>query len=282
MIGMLLAAAALQPVAIAPRRASPPAMAKPATVEYWVLDQISFPITDDETYKAALKAIEPDHSMESVATHLALLGIKFERTIVTADTTKIPPELLAQLKALPPNEPFALPITGRMTINGILSRRNGPAGPGAAAPPAPTPTPAAAASIDRLLDLMDVASQFDGQIARMIEGMRAVATASKDPRADEVRAIVGEEVRTSFLKNRALYVARVRELYLARFTAEELKQLVQFYQSPIGRKATSMAPGISVEMTQFAQQMGRIASQDAQPRILERLRAAKIPLPQGT
>jgi len=69
--------------------------------------------------------------------------------------------------------------------------------------------------------------------------------------------------------------AKARSIYDANFSADEIKQLVVFYQSPVGRK-------IVVQLPQLAQQiiaMGQSWGEQAGARAVERIRAAvKVPL----
>jgi hypothetical protein len=64
--------------------------------------------------------------------------------------------------------------------------------------------------------------------------------------------------------------AKARSIYDANFSADEIKKLVVFYQSPVGRK-------IVVQVPQLAQQvmaMGQSCGEQAGARGVERIRAA--------
>ena len=88
MIALLIALAGLQAAAPAPVPTPPPAPAVRALAELWTLDQIRIPSTED--VPAALKLIEPIHSIEGVVTALNLAKIGFTREVVTIDASKLP------------------------------------------------------------------------------------------------------------------------------------------------------------------------------------------------
>ena len=59
-------------------------------------------------------------------------------------------------------------------------------------------------------------------------------------------------------------------IYDNNFSADEIKQLVAFYQSPVGRKIVSQLP----QLMQQSMTMGQSWGQQAGARAVERIRAA--------
>lgn len=82
------------------------------------LDQIQF---DMPANPASLKALESAHTMEEVATTLANMGIKFTRGSGSFDSGRIPQQMLKQILALKPGEPFVVPAgePGKGLVNVI-------------------------------------------------------------------------------------------------------------------------------------------------------------------
>jgi EpsD family peptidyl-prolyl cis-trans isomerase len=83
------------------------------------LDQLQFEAPTDP---AALRRLSNDHSLDALATSLAALGIPFTRTDAKMDTASVPTPVLKQIEALPPGEPFIVPIGGRMYASVITGR----------------------------------------------------------------------------------------------------------------------------------------------------------------
>ena len=85
--------------------------------------------------------------------------------------------------------------------------------------------------------------------------------------------IMQEEFRATFLENRAELTEQIVIIYNRHFTASELRKLIVFYQTPIGRKTISIIPRVFQESTvagqQFSQRMMPVAMQRVQQRFKE-------------
>lgn len=91
--------------------------------EIYNLDQIRFPMPADSS---KVRALEDDHSMDSVATKLRQLGIEFERGTANLDTAALGQPLFARLQALPAGEPFIIPENGMVSVSAIVARKPAP------------------------------------------------------------------------------------------------------------------------------------------------------------
>ena len=112
------------------------------------------------------------------------------------------------------------------------------------------------ANMNRIIDLLT---------PQIIGGLKK--TNGEIPAAvwDEFTGICTEEMKRSFPELEEPVIA----IYDANFSADEIKQLVAFYQSPVGRK-------IVVQLPQLMQQsvtMGQSWGQQAGVRAVERIRA---------
>jgi uncharacterized protein len=58
------------------------------------------------------------------------------------------------------------------------------------------------------------------------------------------------------------------ELYDKYFTEDEIKGLIQFYQSPLGQKAIKTLPALTQESTARGMQLGQTAAQKAIDRLV--------------
>ena len=83
------------------------------------LNQIQFDTPADMTL---LEPMRDDSSLEEVGATLTSLGIPFTRSNSRLDTASVPPAMLSQIEALPPGEPFVIPVGGRMVASVITGR----------------------------------------------------------------------------------------------------------------------------------------------------------------
>lgn len=82
------------------------------------LDQIAFPITPDQTLAAKLKSAKTMAEVEAV---LKSMNIPYRQGSSTLDTAALPPQVAAQIAALPAGEPFLVPQGGQVIANVIRS-----------------------------------------------------------------------------------------------------------------------------------------------------------------
>jgi peptidyl-prolyl cis-trans isomerase C len=80
------------------------------------IDQLRFDMPADPSQ---LKQLQGDHSLTAIMASLTKLGIKFERGAGAIDSGAVPAELLKQILALPPGEPFVTPM-GRQVLVGVV------------------------------------------------------------------------------------------------------------------------------------------------------------------
>ena len=65
------------------------------------------------------------------------------------------------------------------------------------------------------------------------------------------------------------FVALLLPIYDRHFSDEEIKQLVAFYETPIGKKAVSELPKVVAESQQVGRQWGETAGQESMNEVLE-------------
>lgn len=85
----------------------------------YTLDQIQFEMPNDTT---VLKAMEADKTLDAVAARLTAANIKFARGSGAMDSAGVPAEILKQITALPPGEPFVVPDQGRVVVSVITGQ----------------------------------------------------------------------------------------------------------------------------------------------------------------
>jgi hypothetical protein len=146
-----------------------------------------------------------------------------------------------------------------------------PADGKAAAPVAKTEPktidPAKRADILRLLQVTQAASMGEQAVQQILATFRQMMPQVKD----EVWQEVKKEVSADEL------IQRLVPIYDKHFSPAELKDLLRFYESPIGKKTTQVMPAINQEALQIGQQWGSEVSLRVKRRVdaLSPLPAAK-------
>lgn len=148
-------------------------------------------------------------------------------------------------------------------------------------------SPAAVAAAERFLDLIHLDRQYDSIFSRMIPVMTVqVFTSLKDnvkmpakirahladpAKEAEAERVFADEVMKGFrARYAAMRTATARE-YATVFTAEELGQLVAFYQTPLGQKTLAVLPTLQGKLFPIGMAAGREVGEIAMRRTFERL-----------
>lgn len=157
------------------------------------------------------------------------------------------------------------------------------AAPAAAQQATPPTSPADRAERERVADAImaeaDVASMLDKMVPTVLDQMMPALVQGNSGREDEIRRILSEELGGALKQAGPAIITRSRDLYVERFTAGELNEMLAFNRSPTGRKATRLLPEIQMEMFAYGQQAGQAAVTAVLPRIIDRLKAANVKLP---
>jgi uncharacterized protein len=112
-----------------------------------------------------------------------------------------------------------------------------------AAAPAPAPTPSAIAMAREILVLKGATQMWDPVIPAVIDRARTMFLQSNINLAKEINEVAAT-VRTQLAPRAAELQTEVARMYAQRFTEAELKELVAFYKSPLGKKVISEEPQV--------------------------------------
>jgi hypothetical protein len=119
-------------------------------------------------------------------------------------------------------------------------------------------TPAALAAAKELLELKGSAQMFDPVMTGVIEQTKG-ALLQTNPQLSKDLTDVGKQLGTEFAPRRAEIINEAAKFYAARFTEQELKDVVTFYKSPSGKKMLAQEPLVLDDTFAFVQQwQGRI------------------------
>jgi hypothetical protein len=169
---------------------------------------------------------------------------------------------------------------GLLAATPAVAGQAGNAGEAAATPPASAAEKAERERIaDAIMAEANVVGMLDQMVPAMLDQMMPSLIQGNSGREDEIRRILSEELGGALKQAGPAIVNRSRDLYVERFSAAELGEMLAFNRSPTGRKATRLLPEIQMQMFAYGQQAGQAAVAAVMPRIIDRLKAANVKLP---
>jgi hypothetical protein len=114
--------------------------------------------------------------------------------------------------------------------------------------------PASAIAVAReLVELKGGSNMFDPVVINMIDQTRT-ALLRTSPQLSKDLNETATTLLTEFAAKRADLIAEAAKFYANRFTEPELKEMVTFYKSPLGRKMLTQEPLVLDETFNFVQQ----------------------------
>ncbi|MGH9733289.1 MAG: DUF2059 domain-containing protein [Candidatus Acidiferrales bacterium] len=146
--------------------------------------------------------------------------------------------------------------------------------PSAVTPPthgtaAPAVDPAKEADIRRLLDLEGTTTLVDQMMDRTVQSLKPVMTNSL-PAGDYRAQLIDlffEKFRSKFDSKQLLDLTVAR--YNENFSDDEIKGLIDFYQTPLGRKVTTVLPSMMAELQGDGQKMGQEIGRESMMEVLQ-------------
>ena len=131
--------------------------------------------------------------------------------------------------------------------------------------PAQQPSAGAVAAARELVELKGGSSMFDPVVIGIVERTKA-ALVQTSPQLSKDLNDVGTQLRNEFGPRRNELVAEAAKFYAQRFSEQELRELVAFYKSPIGKKMITQEPQVLDETFNYVQQWGPRISEEVMSR----------------
>ncbi|HJQ33538.1 MAG TPA: DUF2059 domain-containing protein [Pyrinomonadaceae bacterium] len=122
-----------------------------------------------------------------------------------------------------------------------------------------------ARDIRRLMEVTK-ANDMGLQVARQSLDALRESTTLPEAQRDRILKILEEELMTEFGNNKM--AEAMVPIYDRHFTAEEIKGLLAFYETPLGRKVVETLPEVMREAQTFGAERGRIAGLRAMTRMM--------------
>jgi len=147
--------------------------------------------------------------------------------------------------------------------------------------------PAKEADIRRLLDVVGAKASVAQIMRAMTESLKPTLTQALPP--GEYRAKLVDLFTTEFLSRAdpQHLMNMAVPVYDKNFTHEEIKGLIRFYETPLGRKSASVLPRLTIELSEagrkWGEELGRQTMQDVlaqHPELAQAMEAAQKSAPQ--
>jgi len=133
-------------------------------------------------------------------------------------------------------------------------------GGAALAQPAPTAR--------ELVETKGGTAMFDPVIVSVVEQTKAALLQTNPQLAKDLND-VALQLRGEFASRRNELMAYAAKLYADRFSEQELKDMLAFYKSPLGKKMTNVEPQVLDATFEYVQQWGQKVSEE----VMNRFRA---------
>jgi len=128
------------------------------------------------------------------------------------------------------------------------------------------PKPSAIALAKELIELKGASSMWDPIIPGVIEQAKGVFLQT-NPGLSKDLTEVAQQLRTEYGPRRAELFTEVARLYALRFTEPELKDVLAFYKTPLGRKVIVEEPKVFEESITRVKQWTDRFSQEVMARM---------------
>ena len=138
----------------------------------------------------------------------------------------------------------------------------------AAPAPAQQATPAAIAAAREVVELKGGGQMFDPIIVGVVEQTK-VALVQTNPQLARDLDAVSAQLRTEYAPRSQELVGEAAKFYAARFTEQELKEIVAFLRTPTGKKMVTQEPLALEDTFQYVQQWSQRIGED----VMNRFRA---------
>jgi hypothetical protein len=132
----------------------------------------------------------------------------------------------------------------------------------------PAPSASALATARELVETKGGGAMFDPVIISVVEQTKGALLQTNPQLAKDLND-VATQLRTEFAPRRDELMAQAAKFYAERFSEQELKDLLAFYKSPLGKKMTQIEPQVLDQTFNYVQDWGQRTSEQ----VMNRFRA---------
>ena len=125
--------------------------------------------------------------------------------------------------------------------------------------------------IQKLMSLTGVNKLIDQNIGIMIPQIADLIRKMNTKMPEKYLREMEKEMLAEFKRSKPEYLGPVVTLYSNRFTHQEIKDLISFYESPTGRKIIRVVPTFMKELAAIAQTWGKAVGARVADRMIKRI-----------
>lgn len=118
------------------------------------------------------------------------------------------------------------------------------------------PTPSAMATARELLQVKGATSMFDPLIPGIIENTKNMILPTNPSLFKDINEVAAK-LRSELAPKRNEVVDQIARLYALKFTEAEMKEVIAFYKSPVGRKFVAEEPPVIDQGLQSAEEWSK-------------------------
>ena len=141
----------------------------------------------------------------------------------------------------------------------------------------PKPSPAAMATAQQLIKITGATTLFNPLIAGVIEQAKLLFLQQNPDLAKDLNEVAAK-LRAEYAPRFSELTNHVADLYVQRFSEAELKQLLAFYQSPLGKKLLQQQPQIVNSSMKYAQDWANKLSDEVIAKMREEMKKRGHPM----
>ena len=139
------------------------------------------------------------------------------------------------------------------------------------------PTPAAMLAAGQIVKLTGATNLFTPLIAGVVEQAKLLFLQQNPDLAKDLNEVAAK-LRAEYTPRLAELTTHVATLYAQRFSEPELKQLLTFYQSPVGKKLVDLQPQIVDSSMKYAQDWANKLSDQVIDKMREEMKKRGHPM----
>lgn len=143
--------------------------------------------------------------------------------------------------------------------------------PGMSASPTSAIDPEKEADIRKLLELANTKAMFNQTIGTMMSLIQKSLLQANpdDPKAQMFSNLIAQQLRGDMASQYNELVNQLVPVYDKYYTKDDIEQIIQFYQSPIGQKLLKVTPDLSRETQTIGYQWGSKIGRDVVAKVLQ-------------
>ena len=147
--------------------------------------------------------------------------------------------------------------------------------------PARAASPEATQLAHQILDLTHASAMADQMLSQMMQGLGNELNQANPGRQADVQAVLNQVVTPEFRQSQPGLMEQNAKAYADTFSVDELKQIVAFYQTDLGRKMADKQPALARAQGEIDDRFGQQFFQRVGPKLDQALAARRLRGPQG-